>query len=788
MRKLLSAFSALFLIGNVSAQSIAPLEPHGKLPGTFYYPSHDVVDDEIARRKATGDAIDIQEQNFMREMGYFSQQRMLTGLVLFNDSLSNYISKVAAVLLKDDTATLKQLHFYAYKSPDPNAFTSATGTILVTVGLLGQLDNEAQLAYILSHEITHYRQHHMLKGYLNREELKANSNGTPSFLLMSSYYSYNQEQELEADRLGFELYKKSPYSIKEALRSFDVLEYSDLPFDDVPFDTLFFNKDYMTIPVGYYLTKVDPIYSDDNYEDRNSTHPNVRKRRMALMTEIENQADSVKDITRHSFLVSKDEFLRVREMSRYEICRLYLIDRAYPEAIYCSYMMLKRHPNDLYLQKIIGRSLYELAAYNQEAGGQDYYDPYSFSDYNSNGSGGGRFSILNRDGYYRIPDYKEYPGQQQQLFHLFHELEPDELTVLALSYNWGIHRTDPSDLFQTSLCDSLFAMLVNNQNLHYSYFSTISPDSAKSELRKDSIQRALELGESGDSKYSRMDKFRLNDDKERFTKFAFVKMMNDSEFVNKFKYYTDHRSSLVHTDDGSDWYHNARTHAERKQDDADEATYGMGIGKVIVVNPDYEKYAQKDRRDDPDQDYTLSEEGQANLGAVINTQAKNAGVECVMLNPFMMDSLDGDTFADLAILNEWFYERLQHGSKDYVTTMNDQAQIDSVIRKYGTRYVMFTMVESDTYKKIQRPFWFAVSCIAVIPAVRAFIPRQTVSYDNVVLDLKTGKVVSIDHQRKKKGKENENTNAFYKKLFEKMHRPKKPNTDGKPVTDEERGM
>jgi hypothetical protein len=220
----------------------------------------------------------------------------------------------------------------------------------------------------------------------------------------------------------------------------------------------------------------------------------------------------------------------------------------------------------------------------------------------------------------------------------------------------------------------------------------------------------------------------------------------------------------------------------------EEKEFGFGIQKIIVVNPDYEKYVQKKRGEDIEQDYTGSELGQADIGGVIKTQANNAGVECVMLNPLQMDSLDGDTFSDLAVLNEWFYERIQHGSKDYVATMNDQAQVDSIIEKYGTRYVMFTMVESDTYKKIQHPFWFGVSCLAVIPAVRAFIPNQSEIYDNVVIDLKTGKVVSMEHVRKKKGKEVENTNAFYKMIFEKLHRAKRPKTDGKPVGEDERGM
>jgi hypothetical protein len=781
MRHIFSACLVLLFTGFTFAQSHAPLEPTGKLPPFFYNPSHVLVNAEIGQRNAQGDVVDEKEEAFIREMSYYAQQRMISGIVLFNDSLSLYVSKVAQVLLKDDTATFNKLHFYVYKSPDPNAYTSATGNILVTVGLLAQLDNEAQLAFILAHEITHYRRGHMLKGYLNREELKEHSSTTPSYLLLSSYYSYNQEQELEADQLGFELYKKSPYSVREALRSFDVLDYSDLPFDDVPFDTTFFNKNYMTIPAGYFMKEVDPIYSDDNYEDRNSTHPNVRKRRMQLMTEV----DTVKNAGTHLYVVSKDFFLSVRETSRYEICRLYLIERNYPGAIYASYMLLQRHPNDMYLKKIIGHSLYEIAAYNQTSTGNSYYNPYLMYDFF--GGGGGRYSALKRSGYYRIPDFKDYPGQQQQLYHLFHEIEPDELTVLALSYNWGIHKSDPSDHFQKSLCDSLFIMLVNKQNLHMSYFSTITPDEAKEQFKKDSLQRVEETGETGDSKYSRMDKFRLNSQKERFTKFAFVEMLKDTEFVAQFKYYTDHRTSLVSTGDNMSWYSN-KTKKERAAEEKENENYGLGIQKVIVVSPDYEMYKQAKRKTQSEQDYTASEKGQEDLGNTIKKEAAATGLDCVLLSAFAMDSLDGDTFSDLATLNEWFYERMQHGTGGYATTMNNQAQVDSIIAKYGTRYVMFTGVETEYRKKIQHPFWFGVSCIAVVPVIRAFIPRNNMSYDAAIVDLKTGEVISVQHYTTRKGKEAENTSGFYKKLFTKMHKVKKPKADGKPVTEAERGM
>jgi hypothetical protein len=319
-----------------------------------------------------------------------------------------------------------------------------------------------------------------------------------------------------------------------------------------------------------------------------------------------------------------------------------------------------------------------------------------------------------------------------------------------------------------------------------SYFSTGTPDEAKEQFRKDSLQRVEETGETGDSKYSRMDKFRLNSQKERFTKFAFVEMLKDTAFVSRFKYYTDHRASLVSTGSDAGWYKKSKK--ERELEEKENANYGAGIQKIIVVGPDYEYYQQEKRKQQSEQNYMASEQGQKNLGTTIKSEAATAGVECVMLSPFAMDSLDGDSFADLAVLNEWFYERIQHGTGGYTTTMNNQAQVDSVIAKYGTRYVMFTGVEVEYRKKIQRPFWFGVSCLAVVPVIRAFIPRNNMSYDAVVLDLKTGEVISIRHSTKLKGKEAANTQEFYKNLFDKMHKMKKPKADGKPVTEAERGM
>jgi predicted Zn-dependent protease len=53
--------------------------------------------------------------------------------------------------------------FYAFRivrDPQPDAWALSTGSIYVTTGLMAMLDNEAQLAYVLAHEIGHVEHRH----------------------------------------------------------------------------------------------------------------------------------------------------------------------------------------------------------------------------------------------------------------------------------------------------------------------------------------------------------------------------------------------------------------------------------------------------------------------------------------------------------------------------------------------------------------------------------------------------------------------------------------------------
>jgi predicted Zn-dependent protease len=79
-----------------------------------------------------------------------------------NPWVQDYVNRVGQRLVPDDSDKL-----YAFKvtyHPIPYAYTLSTGTVLISTGMISLLDNEAQLSYVLAHELAHvYKDHWKVK-------------------------------------------------------------------------------------------------------------------------------------------------------------------------------------------------------------------------------------------------------------------------------------------------------------------------------------------------------------------------------------------------------------------------------------------------------------------------------------------------------------------------------------------------------------------------------------------------------------------------------------------------
>ena len=80
------------------------------------------------------------------------------GQLYNNPMLQRYLNNIGQRMVPKDSPNI-----YSFKlllDPIPKAEALSTGTVLVSTGMVSMLDNEAQLAYVLGHEIAHVEKNH----------------------------------------------------------------------------------------------------------------------------------------------------------------------------------------------------------------------------------------------------------------------------------------------------------------------------------------------------------------------------------------------------------------------------------------------------------------------------------------------------------------------------------------------------------------------------------------------------------------------------------------------------
>ncbi len=162
----------------------------------------------------------------------------------FNEDWNNYLDNISdKITTNNPTYNFDNIQVVLSRYFWPNAFSIGEGTIVLNPGLISRLDNEDQLAFILCHEYAHFLLRHSEERYLSilevmrSEELEKQIETIQDSryykttqvkeLLKSLLYESNRhvrENEIEADSLGFLLFKNSGYDIEAALTTMQTLD------------------------------------------------------------------------------------------------------------------------------------------------------------------------------------------------------------------------------------------------------------------------------------------------------------------------------------------------------------------------------------------------------------------------------------------------------------------------------------------------------------------------------------------------------------------------------------
>ncbi len=168
-------------------------------------------------------ALDTDEAGFWMQSDRLEQRIKTSGNLLRDPAINAYLQELTCDLADQYCGDIR---VYLSRTPYFNAYMAPNGLMNVWTGLLLRVDNEAQLAAVLSHEIGHYLRRHSVQLYRDVRD-KSNAGAFLSvglgafgtltqFALLGSVFAYKRDMEREADGYSLLLMARAGYDPREA--------------------------------------------------------------------------------------------------------------------------------------------------------------------------------------------------------------------------------------------------------------------------------------------------------------------------------------------------------------------------------------------------------------------------------------------------------------------------------------------------------------------------------------------------------------------------------------------
>lgn len=316
-----------------------------------------------SEKKILDDLYELRKENLIDEI---RGDNFLFGTI-YNEKLTQLLKNIQA---NNPDYDFSKINILLGRSTIPNAYSVGEGTIVINIGLLSQLQNMDQIAFVICHELAHFYLNHgninlfKLKNevtYLKNDFKKTdlllyNRNQEKINILMRHKYikmSQSRHNEFEADSLGFSIYKKAKYAPAEVIACLKILDEIDNSkiIADLNLHSIFDSKDYTfdddlireTGSSFGFMSKPQKSFGDSL-----KTHPECGKRIFRLKSNVNIHSSS---LDRLSDLDSLNEKLR------FEMVEVDYRNENYISSIYRALELIGQYPNNEYTRLMIVKSL-----------------------------------------------------------------------------------------------------------------------------------------------------------------------------------------------------------------------------------------------------------------------------------------------------------------------------------------------------------------------------------------------------------------------------------------------
>lgn len=192
--------------------------------------------------KSKGGSLEEDEQRLWKTVIEEEKRLDRSGALYSNPVIVSYVNEVVQKLVSPDIRSSPlTIQVKVVKNPLLNAFAYPNGVIYVHTGILARIANEAQLAILLGHELTHATHRHAVQAFRGMQRSSAalatlqmvalpfglfgaaaTSLGAVGYV--ASVSGYSQGNEREADREGLALAVAAGYAPAEAPKLFEHLK------------------------------------------------------------------------------------------------------------------------------------------------------------------------------------------------------------------------------------------------------------------------------------------------------------------------------------------------------------------------------------------------------------------------------------------------------------------------------------------------------------------------------------------------------------------------------------
>ena len=181
-------------------------------------------------------ALDSDEAGLWMQMDRVEQNLRTSGHLVTDAAVRAYLRDIVCKLASEHCADIR---LYVVQTPHFNASMAPNGVMQVWTGLILRADNEAQLAYVLSHELGHYLRRHSVQRW---RDVRTKTNVAAVFTVLTaaaghgyigslaqlvalgSILQFSRDNEREADEIGFELMVRAGYDPREAAKIWEALD------------------------------------------------------------------------------------------------------------------------------------------------------------------------------------------------------------------------------------------------------------------------------------------------------------------------------------------------------------------------------------------------------------------------------------------------------------------------------------------------------------------------------------------------------------------------------------